>query len=93
MVRAAVDFLRVECVFADDFFLAVDDADEEAFFLLEEVPLAGFLAGADDASWAGNPLLCSNSNAARLKEVTRFGKLTRFSVTRLGLRIMKRPRC
>jgi hypothetical protein len=29
-------------------------------------------------------LLCSNSNAARLKEVTLFRRLTGFSVTRLG---------
>ena len=84
MVLAAVDFLREPCALLDGFFVWPDEVDDEAFFLLEEAPLAGFLGAAGAASWAGNPLLCSNSHAARLKEVTLFRRLTGFSVTRLG---------
>jgi hypothetical protein len=92
IVRAAVDFLRGACPFADDFFWLEDDEDL-FFFLADEGELLGFLAALDGESWAGSGLLCSNSSAARIKAVNRLRELTRFSVTRLRLNFVGRARC
>src|SRR5664279_195790 len=90
MVRAAVAFFRGACPFLDDDFFCADVA---LFFLVGAGALLGFFFGGVVESWAGSPLPCSSSNAARLVAVSRLRILTRFSVPRLQPAAVARWRC
>lgn len=76
-------FLRGERPFLDDGFFGLADADIALFFLLDEDVLLVFFFGGVAESWAGNPIPCSSSNAARPVAVSRLRILTGFSVPRL----------
>ncbi len=84
MVRAAVDFLRGRmCLVGRRLCLALLDVRRRSFLLARVKPRWLASCGAGDASWAGNPLPCSNQQAGQTGGGNTAQELTGFSLTRL----------